>query len=643
MSASNVTPLRRPSTRPRLSWLYALHDVAGTAPDATIPFDRLELAFADAHAGDDTASKMALSAHAMAFMVTDWSRFNGWQVWIERFEHADQALLDADCDEDSSLARATGAMARALLVGESLKTMAPLGERLQPMIKTATTAHQATHMALASAVLLPLFQMTRAVSDAQVLHAQMTETWSRWRNDSPATELLSLHWMVSWAQHWLFAHPARLPEIFAQLDAALGSAPTETIKCGVGFRHARVLTDNALHRKNDEAVQQGLHAMLAALHADRPMERVIYNAQAAVFASSRNDPDGAMRHIEHMNRALLAADCPPSISAIYRAREGTIYLGIERYALAVHAFETATSSVPDIQSAVPIGYVSLTRALESLQQNDYYGSVSAQCAAGLCEGLAAVRKTSTHSFFFNAPKARGAVCAIALRESIEPEFIREALKLVPTPPPAWADDHWPWAMSVRSFGGFRMQTTFAEGQRADKASSRPLLLLKLIVAHGEKGVPVSMAMDALWPEQDGDQAEHALTVTLQRLRKLFVEEDLILRNDGWLTLNAERVWTDVRALELHLEAMSATLIESVGSSAVNEAQLLQLVRRLFDLYRGDCLQGVDESWAADRVAHYRTRVTHILRQYASHANRAGQMALLEMLASRATEHGIDVQ
>jgi hypothetical protein len=235
MPASNVTPLRRPSTRPRLSWFYALHDVAGAAPDAAIAFDRLELAFVEAHARDDAVAQMAISAHAMAFMVADWSRFNGWQAWVERFERADRELSDADCDVDCSLARATGAMARALLVGESLKTMAPLGEQLQSKIKTATAAHQATHMALASAVLLPLFQMTRAISDAQLLHARMMETWSQWRSANPATELLSLLWMVSWAQHWHFANPVRLPEIFAQLDAALASAPPETAKCGVAF------------------------------------------------------------------------------------------------------------------------------------------------------------------------------------------------------------------------------------------------------------------------------------------------------------------------------------------------------------------------------------------------------------------------
>jgi hypothetical protein len=634
MPASNVTPLRRPLAPPQPRWQDVLHDVAGKHTDATTAFDRLEDAFAHAHESGDAICQMALSAHAMAFMVADWSRFNGWKTWVERFERAELEIPDADHDEASLLACATGAMARALLVGEPLKSMAPLGEHLQSKIGKAATAQQATHMALASAVLLPLFQMTRAVSDAQVLHAQMTDIWSSWRNANDATELLSLLGLVSWAQHWHYANPSRLPEIFAQLDAAINAAPSEILKCGVTFRHARVIADNALHRKDDEAVQQALHAMLAALHADRPMERVIYNAQAAIVASSRNDPDGAMRHIEHMNRALLAADCPPSISAIYRAREGAIYLGVERYALAVAAFETATSNVPDSQSTVPIGYISLTRALESLQQRDHFASISPECAARLRDGLAAVRKTSTHGFFFSAPKARGAVCAIALRENIEPEFIRESLKLVPTPPPAWADDHWPWAMSVRSFGGFRLQTKLAEGQRADKASSRPLLLLKLISAHGEKGIPVSTAMDALWQEQDGDQAEHALTVTLQRLRKLFVEEDLILRNDGWLTLNAEKVWTDVRALEQHLEAMSTALIERTDSRATDETQLLHCVRRLFDLYRGDCLLGVDETWADERAAYYRAQITSILRLYASYANRARHLILSEMCSAK---------
>jgi hypothetical protein len=93
---------------------------------------------------------------------------------------------------------------------------------------------------------------------------------------------------------------------------------------------------------------------------------------------------------------------------------------------------------------------------------------------------------------------------------------------------------------------------------------------------------------------------------------------------------------------VHLKAMSSSLIESTDSKATNEAQLLQLVRRLFDIYRGDCLQGIDEPWAKDRAAHYCARVANTSRQYANQARRAQQLLLLETLTSLATERGMQV-
>jgi hypothetical protein len=320
-----------------------------------------------------------------------------------------------------------------------------------------------------------------------------------------------------------------------------------------------------------------------------------------------------------------------------------VYFAMGRYGLAAQTMEIASQSSADSHRVVTLGYVSSARGLEDFEQSGSSWSVSPRCASFIRDGLAAMRKTTTHGYFFTAPRERAIVSAIALRLDMEREFVLECLKQVPVTPPTWADEHWPWAISVRSFGGFRMQATLAEGQRADKATSRPLLLLKLIVAHGEKGVSVATAMDALWPEQDGDQAEHALTVTLQRLRKLFTEEDLILRHDGWLMLNADRVWTDARALEAHLDAMSAAVIERENSAIASESNLLQLVRRLFDLYRGDCLEGIADAWAADRAAHYRVRATHAVRQMLAHAEREKYAALAEFTRAGATECSFDLR
>lgn len=645
MSATNVTALRRPSIPSRPHWRDVLYDVAGTSPDAAPSFARLDDAFSQAEAAGDIESQMALSAHAMAFMVADWSRFNGWQTWIERFDRADEMLAAATTavDDEVALARATGVMARGLLSAQPVAVMKPLAARLQPMMRAATTARQATQNALAAAVLLPLHQMTSALSDAQVLHTRMTETWSRWHSANEATRLFSLLWFAAWAQHLFLTNPARLPDALEEFDGAMRTAEKGTLTLGIKFRRVRLATDQALYQRDDALLDRDLLAMLKTLHPDRPMEQVIYNAQAASLANRRNDADAALGHLEHMNRALLAADCPPAIASAYRIREGGVYFAMGRYGLAAQTMEIASQSSADSHRVVTLGYVSLARGLELFEQSGSTWSVSPQCSAFIRDGLAAMRKTTTHGYFFTAPRERGIVSAVALRLDIEREFVLEGLKQVPVTPPTWADEHWPWAISVRSFGGFRMQATLAEGQRADKATSRPLLLLKLIVAHGEKGVSVATAMDALWPEQDGDQAEHALTVTLQRLRKLFTEEDLILRHDGWLMLNADRIWSDVRALEAHLDAMSTAVIERENSAIASETNLLQLVRRLFDLYRGDCLEGIADAWAADRAAHYRVRATHAVRQMLAHAERAKYAALAEFTSARATECGFDLR
>ena len=82
-------------------------------------------------------------------------------------------------------------------------------------------------------------------------------------------------------------------------------------------------------------------------------------------------------------------------------------------------------------------------------------------------------------------------------------------------------------------------------------------------------------MDALWPGQNVDQAEHTLKMTLQRVRRLFfVEDDLIHRNDGWLRLNGEKVWTDVAAFEVHIEAMPEVAVATTDAGSTRDVKQL---------------------------------------------------------------------
>ena len=146
-------------------------------------------------------------------------------------------------------------------------------------------------------------------------------------------------------------------------------------------------------------------------------------------------------------------------------------------------------------------------------------------------------------------------------------------------------------------------------------------------------MPVASATDALWPEQDGDQAENSLSVTLLRLRRLYNETDLIERRNGWLHLNVGKVWTDVAALEAHLDELPP--------SDINESERTQYVARLFDLYRGDCLFGIDDEWAQSRRAHYRGRITLAAQRLLQGSLEGNHYHAAELTITRAFERGLD--
>ena len=337
----------------------------------------------------------------------------------------------------------------------------------------------------------------------------------------------------------------------------------------------------------------------------------------------------------HNVHDLDMADCPPSIAAVYRSAESRVYLAHREYAKAAELEEQFAEGAHTPHAAVNRGSAHLARALLAHQDG-------AQSPEALREhlqvGLSAMRGMPAVNFFFTTPEARASVCALALREGIETEFVQSSLKRFPVPPPEWADEHWPWAMSLRCFGGFRSVGLAVDGRASSKASNRPLSLLMLIAAHGAQGVPVASATDALWPDQDGDQAENSLSVTLLRLRRRFSESDLIERRGGWLHLNPVRVWTDVAALEAHLDATNA----SATAAAASESVRMQHISRMFDLYRGACLFGMDDEWAHRRATHYRGRVTTAAKQVLQDALRGEHGAAAELLLTSAVERRLDV-
>ena len=588
--------------------------------------DALAQLAGDAH---DYESQAGLAVTATTWMLVDWARFTGWREWLQRFEQAD-AKLALSTDPDLDLARAMGTTACALLRGDANGLLAPIGDRLDALMATPCSGpHRAMQLYLAAGALLPWRQMSGNPAGAQALHGRMAEI----APELPASTLGGTYmrgtWLASWALYLHFTDRTRLADATQALDDYIEKTSAPHLK----FRRARLAAEQAAHAQNVDAADRALRDMLDVLHAKRPMERVIYNTRAAGNACARKDAENGLLHLEHMARDLAVADCPPSVASNYRQSAWRFYFALGEFEKGADICEQNAQHAHTQHAATMRGTGELGRALH-VHHAVACDARRHRLRTHLQSGLAAMRAAKVFNYLISLPEARAGVSALALREGVETEFVLAALTLAPVPPPAWADEHWPWAMSLRCFGGFQNIAKFAEGQSASKASSRPLNLLMLIAAHGAHGLTVADASDALWPELDADQAENTLSMTLLRLRRLHAEADLIQRNAGWLHLNPTRVWTDVTALEAHLN--TAPEIDT------SEAERTKFVTRLFDLYRGDCLKGLDDDWAHGRAAHYRRRVTLAAQHALGLSIQADHYGAAEHTMTSACERGIDV-
>ncbi len=113
-----------------------------------------------------------------------------------------------------------------------------------------------------------------------------------------------------------------------------------------------------------------------------------------------------------------------------------------------------------------------------------------------------------------------------------------------------------YPVAIHALGPFRIHTPNGPLPPFRKPPRRPLELVKMLLAAGPRGVTEIDLTDTLWPDADGDAAQRALATTLHRLRTLLVARNAVLREAGWLRLNAQQVWVDAWAL---MAAIDTTL------------------------------------------------------------------------------------
>ena len=255
-------------------------------------------------------------------------------------------------------------------------------------------------------------------------------------------------------------------------------------------------------------------------------------------------------------------------------------------------------------------------------------------AQGLDDLRMALKLGRQHGFrhvLWWRPKSMARLCAWALAEGIEVDYVQHLIRVRRLPPAGELADvvAWPWPFKLLALGKFRLLKDDQPQTLAGKTQSRPLELLKVVVALGGKDVRAEQLAETLWPHVDGDYAYASFTSTLHRLRRLLSVDEAVLLQDGRVSLNPDYFWVDTWAFERALSRVDTEPGE----------RLTQLAQHLLELYRGPFLE--DESGRACYIAFREHLRSRFLRYTGKLARQWEDMEQWDQIIDY-YEHAIDV-
>ncbi|HDH09208.1 MAG TPA: hypothetical protein ENG96_07025 [Gammaproteobacteria bacterium] len=203
-----------------------------------------------------------------------------------------------------------------------------------------------------------------------------------------------------------------------------------------------------------------------------------------------------------------------------------------------------------------------------------------------------------------------AVFGLALEEQIEVPYIQKLIQiacLVPDSPPLHLYN-WPYPIKIYTLGRFSLLRGDAPLQMANKEQSRPLEMLKMLIAFGGRGISEELFNEHMWPDAEGDAAHSSFATTLSRLRKLLGQDTLLL-SGGKLSLDDRRCWIDVWACERLLGQLDH-LFETDEPPEV----IKNLLAKAIELHRGPFLQAENGGWAITLREKIRTRLLRNIKK-----------------------------
>jgi DNA-binding SARP family transcriptional activator len=268
----------------------------------------------------------------------------------------------------------------------------------------------------------------------------------------------------------------------------------------------------------------------------------------------------------------------------------------------------------------------LTEFICDLTETEFYLNESKQRQA-----LAALKRTMRLgaendyvNFYGWQPKMMTRLCALALEFDMETDYVQKLVRerrLLPTDN-ALECERWPWLVKVYTLGRFSIAKDNNPLMFRGKTQTKPLELLKALIAFGGCDVSENRLIEALWPDTEGDAAHQALHTTLHRLRKLIGIDKIVIVQSHKLTLNRQYCWVDIWIMERILERIIAAL---KNPSLDSQEELPRWADQLLELYRGAFLRSdTDRAWVISPQERIHGKFQRTLAALGLHWERTGQ-------------------
>ena len=339
----------------------------------------------------------------------------------------------------------------------------------------------------------------------------------------------------------------------------------------------------------------------------------------AVFELGNGQVEDALKYAEESIRLVRASHWHIG-EALILTGVGEIYCALGRHADAARCVQECEAITAGLDAPLVEFNARLVQAEIALRTG-----TQQDLAKALADAFSVGRRQGYANTFHSGSRLLQALLPHALRLGIEESYCCWVIRKRSFKAPSLDDPHWPWPVRIKVLGHLEITVGGEPLSFTGKTQRKPLDLLKLLACN-PRGVDAARALDALWPELEGDRARNALDITLHRLRKILGHRESVALIDGRLSIDRERVWVDAFALD------------QLSKQPLPLERAQNVVEMLLELYRGPLL-ATDHGIAP--LATERERIRHqfvrTVLHFAEALSRGAQWPLHTQLCQQALD------